>query len=84
MKTVSPNGLNGLPIDSLIRTFGFGAEAQSAIILSKQKEDGSYAVALLSDRTIQSFIWPDEILSVKRYGKPSLINAGGLDSQWMN
>lgn len=43
----STNGPDNLPLDSIVDTFGFGAEPVRCTIVSRQRPDGTYGVQSL-------------------------------------
>ncbi len=61
----SPNGLNDLPIDSVVDCFGFGAEPKRCVVLSKQRDsDATYMVGTQGDTGNVQRIHPDDIVKV--------------------
>lgn len=57
---MSANGLNSLPVDSRVVTWGFGAEAVCAVVVSQQRySDSTYMVK--SDAGAYCRIHPDQI-----------------------
>lgn len=59
----SPNGLHNLPIDSVVKTYGFGASPVKATIVSKQRHsDDTYGVQ--TDYGATGRILPDDIVQV--------------------
>lgn len=58
------NGLNNLPVSSIVETFGFGATSKTCIVLQRQRPNGTYLVGVRGDTANVQRIHPDDIVRV--------------------
>jgi len=63
MKDKTEHGPDNLPIDSIVLTYGFGAEPVKAVVLENQRLDGTYNVHSLDSKS-PNRIHAHEIVSV--------------------
>ncbi len=65
MKSI--HGLNDLPVDTEILTYGYGATPVKAIVLQRQTSDGRMLVGRKDDTGNVQRITPDDIVKVIQF-----------------